>query len=75
MPKPAHLKFTDPAPDLDLQDVNYNPVELSSLWKKQVLILAFTCRPPCKEIMDRLVAASPEINGLDSNLQQNACIK
>jgi len=64
MPNIAHLKFNDPAPDLELQDVHENPVQLSSLWNDQVLILAFTRHfgcPQCKEMVDQLVVASPEI--------------
>ena len=64
MPKIAHLKFNDPAPDLVLQDVNGNPVQLSTIWKKQVLILAFTRHfgcPQCKEMVDQLIIASPDI--------------
>ena len=59
----AQLKFNDPAPDLELQDVNGNPVLLSSFWKKQVLILAFTRHfgcPQCKEMVDQLVTVSPD---------------
>lgn len=62
MPNIAHLKFNDPAPDLELQDVNGTPLQLSFLWKKQVLILAFTRHfgcPQCKEMVDQLVSASP----------------
>jgi peroxiredoxin len=64
MPNIAHLKFNDPAPDLELQGVNGMSVRLSSLWKKQVLILAFTRHfgcPQCKEMVDQLVAAAPGI--------------
>lgn len=60
----AHLKFNDPAPDLELQDVQGAPRLLSPLWKKQVLILAFTRHfgcPQCKEMVDQLVTAQPEI--------------
>src|SRR5512141_3361273 len=63
MPNLAHLKFNDPAPDIELQDVNGKPVGLASLWKKQVLILAFTRHfgcPQCKEMVDQLVVASPQ---------------
>lgn len=66
MPNTAHLKFNDPAPDLTLQDVNSKPVQLSSLWKTQVLILSFTRHfgcPQCKEMVDHLVVALPELNG------------
>lgn len=64
MPNFVHLKFNDPAPDLILQDVEGKPVQLSSLWKKQVLILAFTRHfgcPQCKEMVDQLATASPVI--------------
>jgi peroxiredoxin len=71
MPNITQLKFNDPAPDLTLQDVNGKPVQLSSLWKKQVLILAFTRHfgcPQCKEMVDQLVFASPEIKGKNLSL-------
>jgi peroxiredoxin len=71
MPNIAQLKFNDPAPDLTLQDVNGKPVQLSSVWKKQVLILAFTRHfgcPQCKEMVDQLVFASPEIKGKNLSL-------
>lgn len=79
MPKLTHLKFNDPAPDMELQDVDRNPVNISFLWKKQVLILAFTrefgCQQP-KEMMDQLVAASPDTKmELDSNLRRTCCTK
>jgi len=69
MPNFAHLKFNDPAPDLELLDVNGNPVQFSFLWKKQVLILAFTRHfgcPQCKEMVDQLVIAFPALK--DRNL-------
>ncbi len=59
----AHLKFHDPAPDLKLQDVDGRPVQLASLWQKQVLILAFTRHfgcPQCKEMVDNLVSVLPD---------------
>ena len=64
MPNIAQLKFNHPAPDLTLLDVESRPVQLSFLWKRQVLILAFTRHfgcPQCKEMIDQLVAASPKI--------------
>ena len=64
MSKLAHLKFNDPAPDLELLDAEGKPVQLSSLWKKQVLVLAFTRHfgcPQCKEMVDMLSNAAPEI--------------
>lgn len=69
MPNIVHLKFNDLAPDIELQDVNGRPVQLSSLWEKQVLILAFTRHfgcPQCKEMVDQLVLASPGLK--DRNL-------
>jgi len=65
MPKLLHLKFNDFAPDLELLDTGGNPVMLSSLWKENVLILAFTRHfgcPQCKEMVDSLSNAAPEIN-------------
>ncbi len=69
MPKLAHLKFNDPAPDLELQDTDGKPARLSSFWKDRTLILAFTRHfgcPQCKEMVDHLVTASPEFK--DRNL-------
>lgn len=63
MAKIAHLKFNDPAPDLELLSTRGKPVRLSSLWKKQVLVLAFTRHfgcPQCKEMVDALSTAAPE---------------
>jgi len=64
MPNISHLKFNDPAPDLVLQDVDGNSVDLSSFWKKKTLILAFTRHfgcPQCKEMVDQLVTVSADI--------------
>ncbi|RJP49307.1 MAG: AhpC/TSA family protein [Anaerolineaceae bacterium] len=71
MPGLAHLKFNDPAPDLELQDVEGKSLRLSSFWKKRTLILAFTRHfgcPQCKEMVDRLVAVSPEIKAKNLGL-------
>jgi peroxiredoxin len=70
MAKNAQLKFNDTAPDLELQDTQGAPVQLSALWKKQVLVLAFTRHfgcPQCKEMVDSLANAAPQIksNGLE----------
>jgi len=67
----AHLKFNDPAPDLELQDVNSKPVKLASLWKHQALILAFTRHfgcPQCKEMVDHLVTKLPDFKAKNLNL-------
>lgn len=69
MPNIAHLKFNDPAPDLELRDVDGKAVRLSSLWGRQVLILAFTRHfgcPQCKDMVDQLVGASPALR--DNNM-------
>ena len=64
MPIITPLKFNDPAPDLDLLNTDGVPVRLSSFWKNQVLILAFSRHfgcPQCKEMVDELVTASPKL--------------
>jgi len=64
MPKLAHLKFNDLAPDLPVLDVEGRSIQLSSLWKKKTLVLAFTRHfgcPQCKEMMDELHTARPEL--------------
>lgn len=69
MPKLAHLKFNDPAPDLELLNTAGKPVRLSSLWTEQVLVLAFTRHfgcPQCKEMVDALSTAALEFK--QSNL-------
>lgn len=65
MSKSAHLKFNDRAPDAELLDTEGKPRQLSSLWKKQALILAFARHfgcPQCKEMVERLVGASKELD-------------
>lgn len=64
MPKTAHLKFNDPAPDVQVLNANGTPIWLSSLWKDQVLILAFARHfgcPQCKYMIDQLVDVSPDL--------------
>ena len=71
MPNIAHLRFNDPAPDLEIQNVDGRPVTLSSLWEEQVLILAFTRHfgcPQCKEMVDELVHATPQIRSKNLGL-------
>lgn len=70
MTKLAHLKFNDPAPDLELVDTAGRSVMLSSLWKKHILLLAFTRHfgcPQCKLMTETLSAAAPQIkaNGME----------
>ena len=60
----TQLKFNDLAPDLELLDTAGKPIRLSSLWKEQVMILPFTRHfgcPQCKEMVDMLAKAAPEI--------------
>ena len=64
MPKLAHLKFNDLAPNIPVLDVEGNLIQLASLWKKRTLVLAFTRHfgcPQCKEMMDELHSAQPEL--------------
>jgi peroxiredoxin len=64
MSKLAQLKFNDLAPDLELLGTGGKPILLSSLWKKQVLVLAFARHfgcPQCKQMVDTLSSAAPEI--------------
>ena len=68
MSKLAHLKFNDSAPDLELLSTDGKPVQLSSLWKKQVLVLAFTRHfgcPQCKEMVDALSVAAPDFKNIN----------
>lgn len=58
------LKFNDPAPDVKLLDASAKLVKLSTLWKKNALVLAFTRHfgcPQCKEMADQLMDAHPAL--------------
>ena len=60
MANQTQLKFNDLAPDATLLDANGKPIQLSSLWKDKVLVLAFTRHfgcPQCKEMVDQLIDA------------------
>lgn len=64
MDKLRHLNFNQPAPDLILVDVAGKPVQLSSLWIKKPLLLAFTRHfgcTQCKEMLNELVQAQDRI--------------
>lgn len=66
MPRLAHLKFNDPAPDLAMLDADGKTLQLSTLWKNQTLVLAFTRHfgcPQCKEMMDELHTWRTELEG------------
>ena len=65
----VHLKFNDPAPNLELLNVEGKPVNLSSLWRKKSVILAFARHfgcPQCKQMVETLtgILADIESNGL-----------
>lgn len=69
MAKLSHLKFNDAAPSLELLNAEGRPVKLSSLWKKQAVILAFARHfgcPQCREMVETLAGVSSDIeaNGL-----------
>lgn len=64
MPKYAHLKFNDAAPDLELLTAEGRPLRLSSLWRERTLVLAFTRHfgcPQCKEMTEQLAGAKPQL--------------
>ena len=65
MSRLTHLKFNDRAPDAELLNTEGKSCKLSSLWKKQALILAFARHfgcPQCKEMVEMLVGASKELD-------------
>jgi|GEM_PF-184032 len=64
MAKLQPLKFTDPAPDVELLTSSGETVRLSSLWARGTLVLAFTRHfgcPQCKDLLDRLSEYRPEL--------------
>jgi peroxiredoxin len=64
MAQQNQLKFNDPAPDVELFDVNGKPVQLSSFWREKPLALSFTRHfgcPQCKEMVDQLIEAYPAL--------------
>lgn len=64
MSKLTLLQFNDSAPDLILLSGEGQPVQLASLWQKQVLILAFTRHfgcPQCKEMLEDLSGLQPRL--------------
>jgi peroxiredoxin len=64
MTKKKQLNFNNIAPDLTVLDSSGKPVQLSSLWAKGPLLLAFTRHfgcTQCKEMLDELVAGKDEI--------------
>jgi peroxiredoxin len=64
MIKKNRLGFNQSAPDLTLENLSGEPVQLSSLWKQKPLLLAFTRHfgcTQCKEMLDELVAGKESI--------------
>ena len=71
MDKDKHLNFYHAAPDLLLEDVEGNPVQLSSLWQNRPLLLSFTRHfgcTQCKQMLDELVAGKEQIEAAGLNL-------
>lgn len=64
MTKKRHLNFNHSAPDITLLNTSGEPVQLSSLWAKQPLLLAFTRHfgcTQCKEMLEELVNGQGQI--------------
>jgi peroxiredoxin len=64
MQKGNRLKFTDPAPDMELLSTSGETLLLSSLWSQGTLLLAFTRHfgcPQCKEMLDELGQYGPAL--------------
>lgn len=58
------LNFNQIAPDLTLQNAGGEPVQLSGLWARQPLLLAFTRHfgcTQCKEMLEELVSGKDRI--------------
>lgn len=71
MRKRDTLKFNDPAPDVELLDLDGGAVRISSLWQNKVLVLAFTRHfgcPQCKEMLDQLGKSLPDLAARGLNL-------
>ncbi len=64
MSKLAHLKYNDPAPDVEVLDAQGAPVRIASFWKDRPLVLAFTRHfgcPQCKQLLDMLARYAPQL--------------
>lgn len=71
MGKKKQLNFYHAAPDIELMDVNRNPIRLSSLWQEKPLLLAFTRHfgcTQCKEMLAELVNGHEKISQAGLNL-------
>ncbi len=64
MSKKGLIRFNQPAPDLKVLDTEGKAVQLSSLWSKHPLLLAFTRHfgcTQCKEMLEELVLGKKRI--------------
>lgn len=64
MTRKSRLNFYHRAPDLVLQDLAGNPVQLSSVWQKRPALLAFTRHfgcTQCKEMLTELIDGREKI--------------
>jgi len=71
MVKKNQLNFYRTAPDVELMDVEKNPVLLSSFWEEKPLLLAFTRHfgcTQCKEMLDELVQGRDKIESAGLSL-------
>ncbi len=71
MVKKNQLNFYRTAPDIELMDVEKNPVLLSSFWEEKPLLLAFTRHfgcTQCKEMLDELVQGREKIESAGLSL-------
>lgn len=58
------LHFNNPAPNMEILNTEGQRIQLSTLWQKQPLVLAFTRHfgcPQCKEMLDELCRAQPQL--------------
>ena len=71
MGQKKQLNFYRNAPDIEVMDVNRNPVQISSLWQEKPLLLAFTRHfgcTQCKEMLEELVSGHEKITQADLSL-------
>jgi peroxiredoxin len=71
MTRKNQIKFYNRAPDLELEDMQGQPIRLSSLWQQRPVLLAFTRHfgcPQCKEMLAELVAGRERISQAGLNL-------
>jgi peroxiredoxin len=62
--KQNHLNFNQSAPNLTVQTIDGETIQLSSFWTGKTLLLAFIRHfgcPQCKEMLSKLVALKPQL--------------